>query len=340
MQLVKHIYWAKFIFGDSLENVDEKYVQDNAGDLHVDEVSTLSLNVQESSEKNALVERLKTAEGIIRKLYARSMELTDDNRRLCRENSNMKDLLASYRAFVPAVHAEIDAGIKRPLTRSNDIAAFQETGHDDDQVKAEYSSHARPSSLGDEHCGHTGQVNERERATSAPLVQNPEMPDKSQNHAHTMHAYTAFEESVPLLCKDIPSDISSWMGLSGHDLAQELGESRRREALLRAQLQAHVQQARQLDMLVEDGQQLASLDGRDREKLLIARKLLRDLTNSSYLLQEENATLRQQLADRDELAKSRSANCQRLHQKYHSTKRPICGKRPLEGRPWLMAVFT
>ncbi len=74
-----------------------------------------------------------------------------------------------------------------------------------------------------------------------------------------------------------------------------------------------MQQARELDMLVKDGQPFASLEGRDREKLVVARKMLRDLTNSSYLLQEENATLRQQLADRDELAQSRSALDHSLH---------------------------
>ena len=311
MQLVKHIYWAKFIFGDSLEHVDEKYTHDNAGDLHADEVSALSLDFQESSEKNALVERMKIAEGVIRKLYARSMELTNDNRRLCSENSELKELLASYRANFPATSAEMNAGINTAggaRAESEDTTEYREAGRDDHQLKA-YSSYARPPSLGDQCSGHLDAANERERATSAPLVNNndPQLLDTSQKNVHTMNANSSTSKnSVLPPGKDMPSDISSWIGLNGHELAQELGESRRREALLRAQLQAHVQQARQLDMLVKDGQQLASRDGREGEKLLIARKLLRDLTNSSYLLQEENATLRQQLADRDELAQSRS----------------------------------
>jgi hypothetical protein len=318
MQLVKHIYWAKFIFGDSLEHVDEKYVQDNAGDLHADEVFALSLDFQESSEKSALVERLKIAEGVIRKLYARSMELTDENRKLCSENSNMKELLASYRAHFPAAHAEMDAGVDtagRALDRNGDTTASQAVDHDDDQLKTGYFPCARPSSLGEEcYCGYSDQVNEREGAISAPLVQNRQLLDTPQKNAQTMSANCSSKNSVSPPDKAVPSDISSWMELSGHELARELGESRRREALLRAQLQAHVQHARQLDMLVKDGQQLASLDGREGEKLLIARRLLRDLTNSSYMLQEENATLRQQLADRDELAQSRSACRHRRHQ--------------------------
>jgi hypothetical protein len=319
MQLIKHIYWTKFIFGDSLEHVDDKYMQDNAGDLHADDVSVLSLDFKESREKSALVERLKIAEGIIRKLYARSMELTDENRRLCSENSNMKDKLASYRAYFPAVHVEVEDGIGkagRALTRNKDIATSQQVGHDNDPLKAEYYSHARPSSLGDARFGCPGpELNEGDRATSVPLVHNPHFLDISQQHgsknAPSMNA--ASEHPVPQPGDDLPSDKSSWVGLNSCELAQELGECRRREALLRAQLQAHMQQARELDMQVKDGQPFALLEGRNREKLVVARKMLRDLTNSSYVLQEENATLRQQLADRDELAQSRSALDHSLH---------------------------
>lgn len=296
-QVIKHIYQTKFIFGDCLEEIDENFKIDKAEDLHADEVPPISDPNQQNN--HTISDKLKVAEGIIRKLYARSMELTQENRRLKLEVSRLKESGGSPRQSFAVDHQNYISDCC-----TTDLENNSRYKHNLDMERPS-SARTAPSS----EFQYTGTNFEREGAISAPASHSfdftasqvaPRQASKAPiSEMRTDSSQLGEEQTL----REIVAGLSL-MGFEGQFLVDELHKSRRREALLRAQLQAHIQQSRELDVLAGGGE-INSLVGRDREKLMIAKEMLRDLTDSSYHLQGENAMLRQRLTSRDELARCR-----------------------------------
>ncbi|EKX31617.1 hypothetical protein GUITHDRAFT_156528, partial [Guillardia theta CCMP2712] len=92
-QLIRQLYRAKVILGDLVENqdVDPLCVVDDAGDLHNDDIPAEALHAAGKADED-LKDKLKLAENIVRKLYARSMELTQQNKYLREENERLSQL--------------------------------------------------------------------------------------------------------------------------------------------------------------------------------------------------------------------------------------------------------
>ena len=97
-QLVNQLYRAKFVLGDLIEDVDDLHAMDKPGELHADDVPVADiLRVSDApNEKERLESKLKTAEGIIRKLYTKSMTLTHENAALRQENEHLRALAAAH----------------------------------------------------------------------------------------------------------------------------------------------------------------------------------------------------------------------------------------------------
>jgi hypothetical protein len=297
-QTIKHIYQAKFIFGDSLEDLDENFKQDKAGDLHVEEVPGIS-DPSNNQNVSAIAERLRVAEGIIRKLYARSIDLTQENRKLRLEISRLRESITPCQVLV----ADNQDSTSSQGVHENP-ASYPSTPTDMQSVRT--------------HPFNDNNILERDGATSAPP--NQSWPSVASTYVIPQRANLAAankfrnfpssgeqddlrqsmeEQSLNEMIAGI-----SLLGYDGQSLVEELRESKKVEALLRRQLQAHFQQARELAS-VEVPDAVNSLVGLDREKLMVAREMMRELTDTSYQLQHENASLRQKLATRDELARSR-----------------------------------
>ena len=320
LHVIKHIYQAKFIFGDSLEGLDENFNQDMAGDLHSEPIPVISSHPRDDLS----TEQLKIAESIIRKLYARSMELTQENKNLNLELFRIKGCeVADWQGDDKPIsmrnvrtHHDAQDVFLHCRDKTDEVVGFSCNS------ERAWSSAANTSSR---------KLDSRAGANSAPpdqsLPNQVEPPNTSQCEQFIFEGrYDAGQ-----LCEDnFLSDVvgsSSLLDLKGQILMEELRERRRREKLLRSQLEAHLHHSRELDVVVASGE-MGSLAGRDQEKLLVAREMLRDLTDSSYLVQQEISKLRQQLATRDELARCRyRRDLTRMH------KRVLCTPKVID--PWL-----
>eukprot|EP00292_Cryptomonas_paramecium_P014046 CAMPEP_0113664284 /NCGR_PEP_ID=MMETSP0038_2-20120614/1642_1 /TAXON_ID=2898 /ORGANISM="Cryptomonas paramecium" /LENGTH=232 /DNA_ID=CAMNT_0000579465 /DNA_START=34 /DNA_END=729 /DNA_ORIENTATION=+ /assembly_acc=CAM_ASM_000170 len=176
LKLVKQIYLAKFIFGDSLEGCDDNYERDKCEDLHANDIPGLTADETAIvDDTRALKDRLKASEGVIRKLYARSVELADENKRL---HLRLQNIQAKMRCPSEQSSSDPTERCEPPLTPDSDSAL----------------------------------VTERER--------DPEASN---------------------------SDILAVLLPSSADVSAQLADALRRESALKAQLDAHLQQARALD---------------------------------------------------------------------------------------------
>jgi hypothetical protein len=120
--LVRQVYRSKFIFGDMIEDIDRNAAMDKAGELHIDDLPPDVLRADALSSDAD--ERLRTAEGVIRKLYVRSMELTSQNAALREENDRLRAQHRRPRSAQGAAQLPLqpDAPPDLPATESGDGA--------------------------------------------------------------------------------------------------------------------------------------------------------------------------------------------------------------------------
>ena len=125
-QLVNQLYRAKFVLGNLVEGVDDLHEKDKAGELHTDEVPVDDIiNLAHApQDKEELEGKLKKAEAIIRKLYARSMALTQENAALRDENQQLREA-SKAAAARPRTASPSEGGgrLSRPRTSSSTTTA-------------------------------------------------------------------------------------------------------------------------------------------------------------------------------------------------------------------------
>jgi hypothetical protein len=99
-QLASQLYRAKFVLGDLIEDVDVLHEKDKNGELHADElpVDDIIRASEAPQDKEELAAKLKTAEGVIRKLYTKCMNLSNENTSLREENEQLRHLLSQNAA--------------------------------------------------------------------------------------------------------------------------------------------------------------------------------------------------------------------------------------------------
>lgn len=222
MLLMRQLYRAKFIFGDAIEQVDPMADKDNAGDLHVDDIPAELLEQVVAGEED-LAARLKTAEGVIRKLYSRSMELTQENSALKEENERLKELAR------PRPHSsQGHHGCSRPSSARADsrLARKQKT---EAEARAEVEAAGEKREKGEE----------REGAKSAPLEPTEVWKLKAAAKKSEQEEAAALEALAP----------GEGTQQRLRMLEEELRQSRRREELARAE----VGRMRKLEILMWEG---------------------------------------------------------------------------------------
>jgi len=299
-QLVNQLYRAKFVLGDLIEDVDDLHAMDKPGELHADEVPVADiLRVSDApNEKEKLEAKLKTAEGIIRKLYTKSMTLTHENAALRQENEQLRALAAanssrprsaeggprtaSVRARGPA--SSSDGGRRGPRLGS-------EAGGAESEVFREVAAEIVQAGVGD-----GGDEARPDTARSASVPPEYLQPGGGSSRSGASAADRTLENVAP----------GSAMHAEMKALEVELKASRKREDALRQELR----NLKRLELLLWEGKHMQPVSSHEvvsklRARLESAKGILKSVTEALQDSKEKVVSLEAELATCNALTKRR-----------------------------------
>ena len=278
-QLVNQLYRAKFVLGDlALEGVDELFAQDKAGELHADDVPVDQIFAAAAApqEKEAAEAKLKRAEAIIRKLYAKSMALSEENAALRHENQRLHSL-ASREA-------------QRPRTATGDrqeLSARPQSGHQSDRVPM---TGARVNANDGMESGPGVQKGDVEEGQDVLDAGGRQGRSTSVPPAYLQPGCRALERAGGTRAPDGGGTASQLNEVK--ELESALKASETRVAALRQELDHH----KRLELLLWEGEHMEPVRadvvvGKLRARLESAKELLKSVTSA---LQEAKNTVQQQ----------------------------------------------